>query len=100
MVHIYRRDIRNESRSPEVMQQRMLQFIIVLNYKHNMELEQFRQAFFSGKNEVIYPLLQYVLQKFPELKKRAYIAPFLRSVDPPEEFFADACKSIALFSNT
>jgi len=76
----------------------LLQFITVLNYKHSMELEQFRQGFFSGKSEVVYPLLQYVLSKFTELRKRAYIAPFLRNIDPPEEFFADA--SVVSFYET
>lgn len=43
-------------------------------------------------------MLQYVLSKFTELRKRAYIAPFLRNIDPPEEFFADA--SVVSFYET
>jgi intraflagellar transport protein 81 len=43
-----------------------------------------------GNPAVIYPLLYWLLQRLAELKKRSYLARYLRPVDIPEEFFADA----------
>ncbi len=51
---------------------------------------EFKDQFMRGSPQVIYPLLYWLVQQLPNLKKRAYLARYLRPVDIPEEFFADA----------
>lgn len=38
---------------------------------------------------VVYPILEWLLQRIPELKKRAYLAKFLVKVQVPEMFMQD-----------
>lgn len=44
----------------------------------------------EGDKHVIFPVLVWLLQKLPELQKRAYLARYLVRVDVPPEFLADA----------
>ena len=46
----------------------------------------FRQGLVQGDKTVIYPILEWLLQRIPELKKRAYLARFLVKVEVPPEF--------------
>merc|ERR1719502_706451 len=38
---------------------------------------------------MIYPILTWMLQKMPELQKRAYLSKFLVNIEVPEHMFAD-----------
>ena len=40
----------------------------------------------DGKPEVIHPIMHWALQRLPDLKKRAYLANFLMTIDVPDEF--------------
>ncbi len=81
----------------------MIEFLLVLNYKPNMELyvrthththtpvalsrsmggrahvrcssrsTEFRDRFMSGETGMVYAVLYWLLQRIPELKKRAYL---------------------------
>lgn len=43
----------------------------------------------TGSKPVIYPILHWLLQRVPELKKRAYLARFLVKLEVPAEFLQD-----------
>jgi len=43
----------------------------------------------AGSKPVVHPILHWLLQKIPELKKRAYLARFLFKLEVPAEFLQD-----------
>merc|ERR1719181_91823 len=67
----------------------MLDFLRILNYKHELEPQQAKAALLHGDPRLIYPALSWMLQRLPELQKRAYLARFLVNVEVPEHMFAD-----------
>jgi intraflagellar transport protein 81 len=74
---------------------RMLDFLVVLGYKLAIEgtsdsIASFGTAFLSAEKSVIFPLLLWLLDRVQLLKKRAYLARYLRPVNIPEDLFADA----------
>merc|ERR1719498_2104736 len=92
MAHLstqHRIDLRDET--PDATAQRMLEFLRVLNYKlpPNLEPQQAKQALLHGDPRLIYPILSWMLQRLPDLQKRAYLARFLVNVEVPEHMFAD-----------
>lgn len=49
----------------------------------------FRQGLVTGSKPVVHPILHWLLQRLPELKKRAYLARFLVKLEVPTEFLQD-----------
>lgn len=49
----------------------------------------FKLGLVVGDKHVIYPLMAWLLQRIPELQKRAYLAKFLVNVYVPPEFISD-----------
>ena len=49
----------------------------------------FRQGLVQGDKLVIYHILEWLLQRIPELKKRAYLAKYLVKLEIASEFRAD-----------
>lgn len=84
-------DLREES--PDQTAIRMLSLLRILQYKPKGDLgdgvNAFRQGLIQGDKVTIYPLLHWLLEKTAELKKRAYLAPFLMKIDVPPEFLQD-----------
>uniref|UniRef100_T1IZS5 Intraflagellar transport protein 81 homolog n=1 Tax=Strigamia maritima TaxID=126957 RepID=T1IZS5_STRMM len=84
----HRLDIREEE--PDQTAIRMLGFLRILKYKPPMEnLNNFRQGLVEGAKQVMYPLLYWLLERIPDLKKRAYLAKYLIKIDVPAEFLSD-----------
>jgi hypothetical protein len=50
----------------------------------------FKEQLMRGVTSVVYPLLSWLLSRMEDLRKRAYLARYLRNIDVPEEMFADA----------
>ena len=50
---------------------------------------QFRQGIVQGDKSVIYPILEWLLARVPDLKKRAYLAKYLVKLDVPPDFMAE-----------
>jgi len=50
----------------------------------------FRQNLVSGDKSVLFPILQWLLEKIPEHKERAYLGRYLSKIDIPTEFLSDA----------
>jgi len=48
-----------------------------------------RQGIASGDRTVMYPMMHWVLFRFPQLQKRAYLARFLMNLDIPQEYMQD-----------
>ncbi|XP_057686968.1 intraflagellar transport protein 81 homolog [Corythoichthys intestinalis] len=83
-------DIREEM--PEQTAKRMCALLGMLKYKppgNQSDLSSFRQGLVVGSKPAVHPILHWLLQRVPELKKRAYLARFLVKLDVPAEFLAD-----------
>ena len=81
-------DLREEP--PEQTAVRMLSAVKILGYKPGPDTKDgFRQGLIQGDKVVIYPLLQWLLQRRPELKKRAYLSRYLVMIDVPLEHMQD-----------
>jgi hypothetical protein len=53
--------------------------------------EPFRNALVAGDRAVIYPVLEYILARFPQLQKRTYLSKFLMAIDIPQDILFDEC---------
>uniref|UniRef100_A0A8C1CHX3 Intraflagellar transport protein 81 homolog n=1 Tax=Cyprinus carpio carpio TaxID=630221 RepID=A0A8C1CHX3_CYPCA len=81
-------DIREEM--PEQTAKRMFTLLGMLKYKPPGGMsEVFRQGLVIGSKPVVHPILHWLLQRIPELKKRAYLARFLVKLEVPAEFLQD-----------
>ncbi len=49
----------------------------------------FRKGLVQGDKPIIYPILEWLLRRIPELQKRAYLARYLVKVDVPPDFMAE-----------
>ncbi|XP_034397494.1 intraflagellar transport protein 81 homolog isoform X2 [Cyclopterus lumpus] len=77
---------------PEQTIKRMCALLGMLKYKPPSNLSDvsvFRQGLVAGKKPVVHPILHWLLQRVPELKKRAYLARFLVKLEVPIEFLQD-----------
>uniref|UniRef100_A0A8C1ZEE7 Intraflagellar transport 81 homolog n=1 Tax=Cyprinus carpio TaxID=7962 RepID=A0A8C1ZEE7_CYPCA len=83
-------DIREEM--PQQTAKRMFTLLGMLKYKPPggmSEVSRFRQGLVTGSKPVVHPVLRWLLQRIPELKKRAYLARFLVKLEVPAEFLQD-----------
>lgn len=84
-------DLRQEQ--PEQTAVRILTLLRVLKYKPKSDLggglNAFRQGLLQGDKHTTYSLLQWLLERLPDLKKRAYLAKFLVRIEIPAEFLQD-----------
>ncbi|CAL1528609.1 unnamed protein product [Lymnaea stagnalis] len=82
-------DIREEA--PDQTAVRIFQILRVLKYKppDHVSMSQFRAGIVQGEKPIIFPILEWLLQKVPELQKRAYLAKFLVKIDVPAEIMQD-----------
>nr|XP_046242207.1 intraflagellar transport protein 81 homolog isoform X1 [Scatophagus argus] len=83
-------DIREEM--PEQTIKRICALLGMLKYKppsNLSDVSSFRQGLVTGSKPVIHPILHWLLQRVPELKKRAYLARFLVKLEVPSEFLQD-----------
>lgn len=81
-------DIREEA--PDQTAVRMFQTLRILKYKPPTEdVQTFRSGLVQGDKLVIYPILEWLLKRIPDLQKRAYLARFLVKVDVPPEIMAE-----------
>ncbi|OON22646.1 hypothetical protein X801_01449 [Opisthorchis viverrini] len=89
-------DIREESSAQTAI--RIYEALRVYRYKcptdqteihDNQTRSEFRKGLVTGDKAVIYPILEWLLQRIPELKTRAYLARFLVKVQIPEVFMQD-----------
>nr|XP_040052696.1 intraflagellar transport protein 81 homolog [Gasterosteus aculeatus aculeatus] len=83
-------DIREEM--PEQTVKRMCALLGMLKYKPpgtHSDVSVFRQGLVAGRKPVVHPILHWLLQRLPELKKRAYLARFLVKIEVPAEFLQD-----------
>lgn len=68
--------------------QRIAQFLNLMKYPSmGPNLEAFMQGLATGKRDVLYPVLHWLLLELDKLKKRAYLARFLIPIEVPQEFF-------------
>ncbi|PIK37901.1 putative intraflagellar transport protein [Apostichopus japonicus] len=80
-------DIREEGADQTAL--RMLNELKILKYKPTEDPSTFRQGLVSANKPVIYPILVWLFQKTPELKKRAYLGRYLVKVDIPPDILQD-----------
>ena len=73
----------------------------ILKYKPPEELSDvFRQGLVEGEKRVLYPVLEWILTRIPELKQRAYLAKYLMKLDIPPEISADQAVADIYYSTT
>lgn len=74
-------DVREED--PEQLAVKMLGFLRILKYKPppDVDLSEFRQGIVYGEKAVIHHILEWVLRRLEELKKRAYLARYLVKIE-------------------
>lgn len=82
-------DVREVER--DVLVHKMLTFLNILKYQlpEEEEREHMIRGLAEGEKQYLYPILHWVLQRFPSLKKRAYLAKFLVPEPIPQEFMQD-----------
>lgn len=83
-------DLRQEQ--PEQAAVRIFSFLRVLNYNSKSDqggVNTFRQGLLQGNKQVTYALLFWLLERIPDLKKRAYLSKYLVRIDIPAEFQHD-----------
>ncbi|XP_019949145.1 intraflagellar transport protein 81 homolog [Paralichthys olivaceus] len=83
-------DIREEM--PEQTVKRMCALLGMMKYRppgNFSDVSAFRQGLVTGSKPVVHPILHWLLQKVPELKKRAYLARYLFKLEVPAEFLQD-----------
>ena len=49
----------------------------------------FRSGLVQGDKPVVYPIMDWLLKRIPDLKKRAYLAKYLVKVEVPPEIMAE-----------
>ncbi|KAK3730167.1 hypothetical protein QZH41_016003 [Actinostola sp. cb2023] len=87
---LHKIDLREED--PEAMTVRMFNFLRVLKYKPKTEagsLAPFRQGLVQGEKHVIYPILQWLFERLPDLRKRAYLAKYMVRMEIPGDLLGD-----------
>lgn len=84
-------DLREEQ--PEQTAVRVLTLLRVLKYKPKSDqgggVNAFRQGLLQGDKHTTYSLLQWLLERLPDLKKRAYLAKFLVNIEVPPDIQQD-----------
>ena len=82
-------DIREEEAEGTAL--RILGMLRILKYKPPLEISvaNFRQGLVEGQKHVIYPVMEWLLQRIDELKTRAYLAKYLVKIEIPNEVAAD-----------
>jgi hypothetical protein len=60
-----------------------------LNFLFYSSSNTFRQNLVSGDKSVVFPILQWLLDKVPEHQERAYLGRYLSKADVPTEFLSD-----------
>nr|KAG5694660.1 hypothetical protein BaRGS_003938 [Batillaria attramentaria] len=66
-----------------------LQLLQVLNDVLAIIDPKFRAGLVQGEKPTIYPILEWLLPRVPELQKRAYLAKYLLKIDVPAEIMQD-----------
>lgn len=80
-------DARNET--DEVRVYRWVEFLQMMRFGFPQDVDAFRENISRGERNTIYPILYWMLSKFPQLEKRAYLARFLANIECPAEFLQD-----------
>ncbi|XP_053276443.1 intraflagellar transport protein 81 homolog [Pleuronectes platessa] len=83
-------DLREEM--PEQTVKRMCALLGMMKYRppgNFSDVSAFRQGLVTGSKPVVHPILHWLLQRVPELKKRAYLARYLVKLEVPAEFLQD-----------
>ncbi|CAD5114753.1 DgyrCDS3793 [Dimorphilus gyrociliatus] len=83
-------DIREEAAEDTAI--RIFNFLKIMKYRHpggEEEQSRFRQGLVSGDKPIIYVILEWLLSRIDDLKKRAYLAKYLVKINIPPEFMQD-----------
>lgn len=68
---------------------RMSEFLRIMKYDFPVEPEEWDVRFAKADKELIYPVMQWILSDFENMKKRAYKAKYAEEVPIPEEIKVD-----------
>lgn len=79
-------DIREEPQDETAT--RLTEFIRVLNYPSNYDLD-FTRGLVYGDKKVIYPVLHFIVTRLGLMQQRAYLARFLVSIYVPDDYLME-----------
>eukprot|EP01112_Ceratiomyxa_fruticulosa_P010624 TRINITY_DN2819_c0_g1_i1.p1 TRINITY_DN2819_c0_g1~~TRINITY_DN2819_c0_g1_i1.p1 ORF type:complete len:260 (-),score=47.84 TRINITY_DN2819_c0_g1_i1:86-865(-) len=81
-------DLRDET--IEMTIERFISFLWVLKYKPNVQDPYiFKTGLTAGDKHIIHPILLWLLQRIPDLRKRAYLAKYLITIEVPTDMITD-----------
>lgn len=82
-------DLRDED--PEDTARRLFDFLWILKYKPppGTDPVAFKQSIGDGESRTLYPILYWLLQRIPELRRRAYLSKFLLKLEVPADMQQD-----------
>ena len=69
--------------------QRIIQFLQIMKYIGDDQLENFSSFMMEGDKETMFNTMEWCLNRFEHLKKRAYLAKYLMPLEIPPEFQGD-----------
>lgn len=87
-------DIRQEE--PKMTTLRMLSFLKMLKYNFPGSQRDMAQGLIGGEKRTLYPIMEWLLERLPDLKTRAYLSQYLVKIEVPPEFLADHQVSIVV----
>jgi intraflagellar transport protein 81 len=75
---------------PEGKVGKIISFLLVMKFKiPDDQLEDFTGLMMAGDKEVLHSVLLWLLQRFEQLQKRAYLAKYLMPIDIPTDYLSD-----------
>ena len=80
-------DIRQED--PKTTTLRMMSFLKMLKCNFPSSQRDMAQGLIGGEKRTIYPIMEWLLERLPDLKTRAYLSQYLVKIEVPPEFLAD-----------
>eukprot|EP00056_Hartaetosiga_gracilis_P000641 m.39429 g.39429 ORF g.39429 m.39429 type:complete len:667 (-) comp10288_c0_seq1:85-2085(-) len=78
-------DVDTRTELPEDRVMRMMSLLRVLRFKPSIPAPDFAAGLLDGQRDVIYPIIHWALPRVADLKKRAYLANYLMTIEVPAE---------------
>jgi len=83
-----KQEINLRDEQPEQACQQIMEFLQILGYQRQFDIEA-QQGLLAGDKDTVHPILYWLLSNMDALRKRAYLAKFCVNLEVPEEFLRD-----------
>uniref|UniRef100_A0A7R9UGH9 IFT81 calponin homology domain-containing protein n=1 Tax=Pinguiococcus pyrenoidosus TaxID=172671 RepID=A0A7R9UGH9_9STRA len=86
-------DVDPQTEDPEARVARTMTFLRLMKFQlpnnSSEAAEKFRQGLLEGERNTVYNVLYWILERLPQLQKRAYLARYLAPIEVPQDYFQD-----------